>query len=152
MSCPSRIQRQDLKPQSLKHESSPITTRPGLPPIHSNVAGTQFGTVVALLLSGVLADEFGWEWIFYFFGILGCVWCVVWIWICYDSPDKHPRISKVVHYFKLEIRTTPSLSFHLLRLTYLQLTCWYIMTYKYWYTYRYLIGICVQCLIVGMQN
>ena len=30
--CPSSIQCQDLNPQPLKHELSPITTRPGLPP------------------------------------------------------------------------------------------------------------------------
>ena len=32
MSCPSSIRRQDLNPRPLKHESSPITTIPGLPP------------------------------------------------------------------------------------------------------------------------
>ena len=32
MSCPSSIWRQDLNPQSIEHELSPITTRPGLPP------------------------------------------------------------------------------------------------------------------------
>ena len=32
MSCPSSIQSLDSNPQPLKHESSPITTRPGLPP------------------------------------------------------------------------------------------------------------------------
>ena len=31
MSCPSSIWGRDLNPQPLKHESSPITTRPGLP-------------------------------------------------------------------------------------------------------------------------
>ena len=30
--CPSSIQRRDLNPQRLEHESSSITTRPGLPP------------------------------------------------------------------------------------------------------------------------
>ena len=30
--CPSSIQRQDSNPQPFKHELSPITTRPGLPP------------------------------------------------------------------------------------------------------------------------
>ena len=30
--CPSSIQRQDLNPKPFKHESSPITTRPGLTP------------------------------------------------------------------------------------------------------------------------
>ena len=31
--CPSNIQRRDLNPRPLDHESSPITTRPGLPPL-----------------------------------------------------------------------------------------------------------------------
>ena len=31
MSCPSSIWRWDSNPRPLKHESSPITTRPGLP-------------------------------------------------------------------------------------------------------------------------
>ena len=30
--CPSSIWHQDLNPQPFEHESSPITTRPGLPP------------------------------------------------------------------------------------------------------------------------
>ena len=57
--------------------------------------GSQFGTVIALLLSGVIAEGIGWEWIFYFFGISGCIWCIVWLIICYDSPAKHPRITEV---------------------------------------------------------
>ena len=32
MSCPSSIQCRDMNPQPLKHESSPITSRPRLPP------------------------------------------------------------------------------------------------------------------------
>ena len=36
MSCLSSIRRWDSNPQPLEHESSPITTRPGLPP-HFNV-------------------------------------------------------------------------------------------------------------------
>jgi len=59
------------------------------------LTGSQFGTVIALLLSGALADGLGWEWVFYFFGILGTVWCVAWLFVCHDSPDKHPRISEV---------------------------------------------------------
>ena len=33
MSCPSSIRRQDSNPRPLERESTPITTRPGLPPI-----------------------------------------------------------------------------------------------------------------------
>ena len=35
--CPSSIQYRDLNPQPSVHESSPITTRPGLPPLSMHV-------------------------------------------------------------------------------------------------------------------
>ena len=63
--------------------------------LKSLISGSQFGTVIALLLSGALADGLGWEWVFYFFGILGTAWCVAWLFICHDSPEKHPTISEV---------------------------------------------------------
>ena len=31
--CPSSIRRRDSNPRPFEHESSPITTRPGLPPL-----------------------------------------------------------------------------------------------------------------------
>ena len=37
MSCLSSFWRRDLTPRPLKHESPPITTRPGLPPLHKFV-------------------------------------------------------------------------------------------------------------------
>ena len=46
-------------------------------------------------LSGLLADELGWEWVFYVFGILGIVWFVFWVFLVFDSPEQHPRISEV---------------------------------------------------------
>ena len=56
-------------------------------------AGAQAGNVVALTLSGYLADEVGWESCFYVFGALGCLWFVFWAFFVFDSPDTHPRIS-----------------------------------------------------------
>ena len=58
-------------------------------------AGAQAGTVVALPISGALADEVSWESVFYFFGILGVVWFIFWGFLCFNSPETHPRISKV---------------------------------------------------------
>ena len=57
--------------------------------------GGQFGTVVSLSLSGYLADELGWEWDFYFFGMLGLVFCCFWMILIHSSPSRHPKISKV---------------------------------------------------------
>ncbi len=57
--------------------------------------GAQFGTVIAMPVSGILADEVSWETVFYFFGALGVAWFIVWCFLCYDSPATHPRISQV---------------------------------------------------------
>lgn len=57
-------------------------------------AGAQAGTVVSLPVSGYLADDLGWESVFYVFGVLGIIWFVFWIFFCFNSPAEHPRISK----------------------------------------------------------
>ncbi|XP_023326905.1 putative inorganic phosphate cotransporter [Eurytemora carolleeae] len=57
-------------------------------------AGSSFGTVVSLPISGLLCDYVGWESVFYVFGVLGVVWFVGWIFLAYDSPEVHPRISE----------------------------------------------------------
>ncbi|TRY68802.1 hypothetical protein TCAL_04672 [Tigriopus californicus] len=57
-------------------------------------AGGQAGTVISLPISGVLADELGWDWIFYVFGSLGCIWFVFWCFLVYEEPSSHPRISQ----------------------------------------------------------
>lgn len=59
-------------------------------------AGINFGTVVSLPLSGWLCTlDFmnGWPLSFYIFGALGLVWFIFWIYLVYDSPHCHPRIS-----------------------------------------------------------
>lgn len=57
-------------------------------------AGTYVGTVVALPGSGWLADVYGWESLFYVFGIIGCVWFVFWMLVVRESPEKDPYISE----------------------------------------------------------
>ena len=43
---------------------------------------------------GYLADEFGWESVFYVFGILSLIWFLAWAFLISDSPDTHPTISR----------------------------------------------------------
>ena len=57
------------------------------------ISGAQSGTIIALPISGILADTVNWESVFYFFGALGVVWFVFWMFLVYDTPGKHPRIS-----------------------------------------------------------
>ena len=36
----------------------------------------------------------GWESVFYLFGIVAIVWCILWSLLVYDTPESHPFISK----------------------------------------------------------
>ncbi|XP_016977009.1 putative inorganic phosphate cotransporter [Drosophila rhopaloa] len=60
-------------------------------------AGAQFGTIVSMPLSGLLAHygfDGGWPSIFYVFGMVSTVWCVLFIWLVQESPAASTRISE----------------------------------------------------------
>ncbi|KFB49315.1 AGAP006595-PA-like protein [Anopheles sinensis] len=56
-------------------------------------SGVFTGTVASMLLSGVLADTLGWEWVFYILGAFGCLWFVVWMVVVKKSPETDPYIT-----------------------------------------------------------
>ncbi|KAG6443351.1 hypothetical protein O3G_MSEX002749 [Manduca sexta] len=56
--------------------------------------GGSIGIFLAWTICGFLIGPFGWEWGFYFFGIVSFVLGAMLCWSMYDSPDTHPRISK----------------------------------------------------------
>ncbi|XP_058517373.1 sialin isoform X2 [Ochotona princeps] len=60
-------------------------------------AGAQLGTVISLPLSGIICYYMNWTYVFYFFGIVGIFWFILWIWIVSDTPETHKTIS---HYEK----------------------------------------------------
>lgn len=52
--------------------------------------GAEFGTVIMLALSGVLATSFmGWPSIFYFSGAVSLLWTVIWWWLGSNKPDEN---------------------------------------------------------------
>ncbi|CAK1586760.1 unnamed protein product [Parnassius mnemosyne] len=57
-------------------------------------AGTSLGTVISMLMAGVLTATLGWESVFYVMGGLSCAWCVLWVALVRDSPQQQPLISK----------------------------------------------------------
>ncbi|EZA50530.1 putative inorganic phosphate cotransporter isoform X2 [Ooceraea biroi] len=58
-------------------------------------AGAQFGTVIAMPISGFLAaSRVGWPSIFYVFGALAIVWSTVFLLFGADSPSSHSSISQ----------------------------------------------------------
>nr|XP_026696646.1 sialin [Ciona intestinalis] len=59
-------------------------------------AGCHLGTVIAQPISGILcASTFlgGWPSVFYVFGTLGILWCIVWFIFAHSKPADHPRIT-----------------------------------------------------------
>lgn len=44
----------------------------------TSYAGTYVGSVIALSTCGVIAEDLGWDWIFYIYGIVGIVWWILW--------------------------------------------------------------------------
>lgn len=56
-------------------------------------AGTYIGMVVSLSTCGILAQNYGWQSVFYVYGVVGCVWNVLWLSIVRGSPEKDRFIS-----------------------------------------------------------
>lgn len=90
-----------------------LLARWALPRYRSAIVGTIItggsdgGTVIGLLLSGVLCDygfAGGWPSVFYVFGTVGCLCAFAYLALCYDSPETHARIStKEREYWEKEI-------------------------------------------------
>ncbi|CAD5112545.1 DgyrCDS1756 [Dimorphilus gyrociliatus] len=71
-------------------------------------AGSYVGTVIAMPLSGVIADRIGWPWIFYIFGLLAIGWFILWCVFVSESPAKHRSISTAeLEYIQVSIGYSP---------------------------------------------
>ncbi|KAG1678113.1 Vesicular glutamate transporter 3 [Nymphon striatum] len=51
------------------------------------------GTVLAMPTSGLLAQHFGWESIFYVYGGFSCLWFLIWHFAAAETPELHSFIS-----------------------------------------------------------
>lgn len=58
------------------------------------LSGAPLGNVFGLAVSGWIAATFGWQAIFYIFGIVGLLWAVIWIPTAWNEPRQHPRITQ----------------------------------------------------------
>lgn len=58
------------------------------------ISGAFIGTVITMPLAGWVGQVFGWESIFYVFGVIVCVWYVVWLILIRATPDTDPFISE----------------------------------------------------------
>lgn len=61
------------------------------------VSGSYLGLSLCMPIAGILCETpvaGGWPLVFYVFGALGILWYVPWLFLVYDTPAKHPWISK----------------------------------------------------------
>ncbi|XP_024426432.3 sodium-dependent phosphate transport protein 3 isoform X2 [Desmodus rotundus] len=56
-------------------------------------SGAACGSFVILCVGGLISQALGWPFIFYIFGGIGCVCCLLWFTVIYDDPMRHPCIS-----------------------------------------------------------
>lgn len=61
----------------------------------STLLGGVFGTVISWPLTGYLVEHHGWRFGFYIPAVFGMFISFLWLYVVHDSPDVHPRISKV---------------------------------------------------------
>lgn len=73
-------------------------------------SGLQFGTVVTLVGSGILAStRSGWPSIYYVSGAFGIFWVMLWLILGSESPDTHRFITQSEkHYIKSSLTQTVS--------------------------------------------
>ena len=57
------------------------------------LSGISVGAVLSTVLNAYICRQFGWTIVFYFYGVMGLLWCLFWMTLIHDSPDLHPRIS-----------------------------------------------------------
>lgn len=58
-----------------------------------SLAGSQIGNVLGIPLTGIIADNWGWPSVFYWFGAAGCLWCVAFFIYARNEPGDCPWIS-----------------------------------------------------------
>lgn len=60
----------------------------------TSFCGSYAGAVIGMPLSGILTKSFGWQSGFYAFGALGIIWCIIWCFLSFETPGKHPYITE----------------------------------------------------------
>lgn len=60
-----------------------------------NLTGIPLGTIFALSVTGWLVSAYGWQSVFFAFGLLGVAFALVWLALVHPRPSAHPRISDV---------------------------------------------------------
>lgn len=60
-------------------------------------SGQSIGTVITMPLTAYISSSEklgGWPSAFHILGFFGCIWCILWMLLIYESPEIHPRITE----------------------------------------------------------
>ncbi len=60
---------------------------------HHLLAGLYFGAAFSYFLNGFVLHLLGWRAIFYITGCITLIWCMLWYFVIYDTPQEHPHIT-----------------------------------------------------------
>lgn len=65
------------------------------PHLKKSFLGAAGGMMSSMLITGYFsASWWGWPAAFYFFGIIGFIWCIFWVIYSAETPAAHGRISE----------------------------------------------------------
>jgi ACS family sodium-dependent inorganic phosphate cotransporter len=71
-----------------------------IPPIERSrtasygTSGIFVGTILGNFLSGLISEAFGWEWIFYGYGIVAVAWYFLWLYVVKSGPENDNWMSQ----------------------------------------------------------
>lgn len=69
-------------------------------------SGGMLGSIFGSSISGILISNYGWTSVFYWFGGVSIIWCIIFCFICYNNPESHPFITeKEKNYLSRELGT-----------------------------------------------
>ncbi|MDR3456234.1 MAG: MFS transporter [Verrucomicrobiae bacterium] len=80
------------------YTASPKAVAEWFPPTERGVAvgiysaGGAVGATIAPVLVVLIAENFGWRWVFAVTPVVACLWLIFWLWVCRD-PASHPHIT-----------------------------------------------------------
>ena len=63
------------------------------------------GTLACNALSGLIADQLGWQWIFYIYGITAVLWAIIWLTYFKNLPEEMTSINAIELNYIIENRS-----------------------------------------------
>lgn len=68
------------------------------------LAGSYFGPVIAPIVTIAIMNAFGWQAVFYIFGLVGIVIAILWAIIAKDLPEQHKMVNEAEQRYIMETR------------------------------------------------